>query len=184
MKKYERAIKIVFDKQSERIIDVDEVLSKKTNAFDIRRQYNERLLLPICCECGQDLGVSSSKYDRVHFKHKPGHEDCCLADSKLTPQEHKKFSEILKHKESDRHKQLKNNIGELLQDVQGVDVNSISIDNKFIIRGNQKRRPDVYCKYYDRELVFEIQLSDLSLSYILSRYNFYLNNRIYFLDFG
>jgi hypothetical protein len=38
----------------------------------------------------------------------------------------------------------------------------------FLTQGKDgKRNPDVYCKFQDKELVFEIQLSDLSLAYIL-----------------
>ena len=106
---------------------------------------------------------------------------CSLADINLTPQDHEKYTAILKDKESDRHKEIKNKIGELLKNVSGVDVDTIQIDNKFIIKDNEKRRPDVYCKYQDKELVFEIQLSDLSQGYILSRYNFFKKHKIYLI---
>lgn len=181
MGQYDRSIKIAFDKTSGEILDADEVFDIKTDAFEIRRRYHEKNLVLSCCECEQDLMVSGSKYDRLHFKHKPGHSYCILADGRLTPQEHKLFSEILKSKESDRHKELKNKIGELLKSVKGVDLNSIAVDNKFIIRTNDKRRPDVYCKFQDKEIVFEIQLSDLSLGYILSRYEFYKEHGIYLI---
>ncbi|MFB9120039.1 DUF6035 family protein [Bergeyella porcorum] len=181
MKHYDRSIKIAFDKTSGEILDADEIFDITKSAFEVRKKYHERDLVLSCCECGQDLIVSSSKYDRLHFKHKPGHGYCILADGKLTPREHEKLTEILKAKESNRHKELKNKIGELLKNVSGVDVNTILIDNKFIIKDNEKRRPDVYCKFQDKELVFEIQLSDLSLSYILSRYNFYKKHGIYLI---
>ena len=58
---------------------------------------------------------------------------------------------------------------------------TVIIDNKFIIKENGKRKPDVYCKFQDKELVFEIQLSDLSLNYILNRYEFYRRNGIYLI---
>lgn len=181
MGQYDRSIKIAFDKTSGEILDADEVFDIKTDAFEIRKKYHEKNLVLSCCECEQDLMVSGSKYDRLHFKHKPGHSYCILADGRLTPQEHELFSEILKSKESNRHKELKNKIGELLKSVKGVDLNSIAIDNKFIIKENGKRRPDVYCKFQDKELVFEIQLSDLSLGYILSRYEFYKEHGIYLI---
>lgn len=181
MGRYDRSIKIAFDKESEEILDADEVFDISTEAFEIRKKYHEKNLNLSCCECEQDLMVSGSKYDRLHFKHKPGYGYCLLADGRLTPQEHEKFTKILKAKESDRHKELKNKIGKLLETVSGVDVKSIAIDNKFIIRGNEKRRPDVYCKFKDKELVFEIQLSDLSLSYILSRYEFYKKHGMYLI---
>lgn len=179
MGRYDRSIKIAFDKTSGEILEADEEFDIKTDAFEIRRKYHEKNLILSCCECEQDLMVSGSKYDRLHFKHKPGHGYCILSDGKLTPQEHESFTEILKAKESDRHKELKNKIGELLKSVKGVDLSSIAIDDKFIIKENGKRRPDVYFKYEDKEIVFEIQLSDLSLGYILSRYEFYKEHGMY-----
>lgn len=181
MGRYDRSIKIAFDKTSGEILDADEVFDIAKDAFEIRKKYHEKNLILSCCECEQDLMVSDSKYDRLHFKHKPGHSYCILADGKLSPHDHEKITAILKAKESDRHKELKNKIGELLKNVSGVDVSTIQIDNKFIIKGNEKRKPDVYCKFHDKELVFEIQLSDLSLGYILSRYDFYKKHGMYLI---
>jgi competence CoiA-like predicted nuclease len=181
MGRYDRSIKIAFDKTSGEILDADEVFDITKDAFQIRKKYHEKNLMLSCCECEQDLMVSGSKYDRLHFKHKPGHGYCILADGKLTPQEHERFTEILKSKESDRHKELKNKIGELLKSVPDVDVNTISIDNRFVVKEDGKRKPDVYCKFQDKELVFEIQLSDLSLGYILSRYEFYRKHGMYLI---
>ena len=181
MGRYDRSIKIALDKTSGEILEADEVFDIKTDAFEIRKKYHGKNLILSCCECEQDLMVSGSKYDRLHFKHKPGHSYCILADGRLTPQEHERFTEILKAKESDRHKELKNKIGEQLKSVKGVDLDSIAIDDKFIIKENGKRRPDVYCKFQDKEIVFEIQLSDLSLGYILSRYEFYKEHGIYLI---
>lgn len=181
MGRYECSIKIAFDKISGQILDADIVFDTKKDAFEIRKKYHEKNLILSCCECEQDLMVSGSKYDRLHFKHKPGHDYCILADGQLSPQDYEKFIHIAKSKESNRHKELKNKIGELLTNVHGVDISTISIDKKFIIRENDKRRPDVYCKYYDKDLVFEIQLSDLPLSYILSRVHFYKKHGMYLI---
>lgn len=181
MGNYERSIKIALNKASGEILDADEVFDIKTDAFEIRKKYHEKKLILSCCECEQDLMVAGSKYDRLHFKHMPGHNYCILADGRLTPKEHGQFTEILKKKESHRHKELKNKIGELLKSVKGVDPDSTAIDDKFIIKKDGKRRPDVYCKFQDKEIVFEIQLSDLSLGYILSRYEFYKEHRIYLI---
>lgn len=181
MARYERSIKIAFDKISGEILDADEVFDVTKDAFQIRKKYHKKDFMLSCCECEQDLIVSDSKYDRLHFKHKGGHDFCILSDGRLTPQEHEKFTEVLRSKESDRHKFLKNKIGELLKSVPDVDINSICIDNKFIIKEDGKRKPDVYCKFKDKEIVFEIQLSDLSLGYILSRYEFYKKHGIYLI---
>lgn len=181
MGRYERSIRIAFEKLTGEILEANELFTVKTEGFEIRKLYHTGELPLSCCECEQDLVISSSKYDRLHFKHKPGHDYCILAEGKLTPQEHEKFTEILKAKESARHKELKNKIGNLLRNVDGVECDSIAIDNKYIIKNDGRRKPDVYCRFQNREIVFEIQLSQLSLGYIFSRYEFYKHHGIYLI---
>lgn len=181
MRRFERSIKLAFDKTSGEILEADEVFSETKESFNIRKQYHENNLNLSCCECEQELMVSGSKLDRLHFKHKPGHSFCILSDGQLTPKEQDVFIKILKNKESERHIELKTKIGNLLKDVDGVDLESIAIDNKFISRNGEKRRPDVFCNYKGQDIVFEIQLSELSLGYILSRYEFYKKNQMFLI---
>jgi len=181
MSRFERSIKLAFDKTSGEILEADKEFSETKDAFQIRRRYHENKLNLSCCECEQDLIVSGSKFDRIHFKHKPGHSFCILSDGQLSPKEQDVFNKIIKSKESERHIELKNKIGKLLRNVEGVDLESIAIDNKFILRNGEKRRPDVFCKYKGHEIVFEIQLSELSLGYILSRYEFYKKNQMFLI---
>lgn len=181
MSRFERSIKLAFDKTSGEILEADEVFSETKESFQIRKQYHENKLNLSCCECEQELMVSGSKFDRLHFKHKPGHSFCILSDGQLTPKEQDVFTKILKNKESERHIELKTKIGNLLKDVDGVDLESIAIDNKFISRNGEKRRPDVFCNYKGHDIVFEIQLSELSLGYILSRYEFYKKNQMFLI---
>lgn len=178
---YERTISIAFDKVSGEILEADELFKSYKEAFAIRRQSHLDEIELFCCECRQKLVVASSKYDRLHFRHKKHAEPCILKDENLTPAELEEFSQIFKSKESERHKQLKAAIAARLAGQEGVDTDSIFVDNKFLTRGNEKRRPDVYCKYRDRELVFEIQLSQLSLRYILNRFEFYKKHGIYLI---
>lgn len=181
MKQFERSIKKAFDKVSGEILEADDIFKNQKDAFVIRTQFHTNEVELYCLECLQKLNVSTSKYDRLHFKHEPNAEYCELKDGNLSPGENEIFSNILFAKESQRHKDLKNKIGNSLSNVKGIDINSISIDNRFIIKGNEKRKPDVYCKYLDKEIVFEIQISNLSLRYILSRYNFYKKNGIFLI---
>lgn len=181
MGRLDRSIKIAFDKVTAELLQADDIFDEKKDAFEIRRKYHRNELLLSCCECEQDLSISGSKYDRLHFKHKPGHDVCILTEGQLSPKDQDIFTEIHKSKESRRHKELKNKIGKLLANVEGVDTASIGIDSKFIIRNDEKRKPDVYCRYLDKELVFEIQLSALSLGYILSRNEFYKKNGMYLI---
>lgn len=182
MVKSERLIKIAFDKSTGELVNASDLFDEsKTDSFAVRKEFQDRNVSWNCCECGQDLNISVSRYDRLYFKHKFPHDFCILTDGNLSPKEQEQFSKILIAKESDRHKDLKNKIGNLLQAVPGVDVTSISVDARFIIKDNEKRKPDVYCKYFDKELVFEIQLSNLSLGYILSRYNFYKKHGMFLI---
>ncbi|HEX7356284.1 MAG TPA: DUF6035 family protein [Ignavibacteriaceae bacterium] len=178
--KYERKIKVAFDKISGEYLEAEQVFDDKKDGFLIRKKFHKNDIELYCCECEQQLNVSTSKYDNLHFKHQPNAKYCLLKDS-LTAEELEEFNLIFKSKESQRHKDLKNKIGNSLKQVNGIEISSIAIDNKIILRNNGKKKPDVYCKYLDKELVFEIQLSNLSLKYILSRYEFYRENGIYLI---
>lgn len=181
MRNFERSIKIAFDKKSGKIIYADKAFITRKDAFQLRTSYHKGKVELSCCECDQDLVVSDSKNNNIHFKHKPGHKYCILYDNSLVPSDLEKIAKALIAKESERHKELKNKIGTLLKYVPGVNVNTIQIDNKFLVKHNERRRPDVYCKFQDKEIVFEIQLSDLPLSYILSRHDFYKEHGIFLI---
>jgi competence CoiA-like predicted nuclease len=181
MGRFERSIKIAFDNVSGEILEADELFKNTKQAFIIRRKFHLDEIELYCCECRQKLNVSTSKYDRLHFKHQVNAEPCVLKDGDLSPAELEEFTRILKTKETQRHKDLKNKIGERLSKMPRVDSSSICIDNRFIIREGDKRRPDVYCTYEGRELAFEIQLSQLSLRYILNRHEFYQKHGIYLI---
>lgn len=179
--RYSRAIKLGVDLETGEIYDADELFKETKSAFEIRKQFHEDKISLHCCECYQRLDVSTSKYDRLHFKHQKKSNPCPLKDDNLSIVEMEISKAIFKAKESDRHIELKNKIANKLQKIEGVNPDTLAIDDKFIIVDNEKRKPDVYCEYYDKKLVFEIQLSQLSLRYILSRYNFYKKNGIYLI---
>lgn len=176
-----RTINVARHKETGEIMRVGELFSDTKSAFEYRKLYSEGKFTWECVECGQDLKLSGSKNDTIHLKHGPNHEPCFLSQSNFDLEMQENYERALFAKESPRHKELKLKIGERLASVEGVGNESISIDNKFIIKGKDRRKPDVYCIYKGKELVFEIQLSDLSLGYILSRHNFYKDHGIYLL---
>lgn len=178
---HDRAINIAYDRISDTQLDAHEIFRGAKNAFEIRRQYHAREIDLFCCECEQPLGVSTSKYDQLFFKHQPNSNGCILKDGKLTLLESEQFDAIYKSKESPRHKFLKNKIAELLRNTDGVETDSVFADKKYFYDNLSKRRPDVYAIYQGRQLVFEIQLSNLPLKYILDRYNFYKKLGIYLI---
>lgn len=176
---FQRSIKVAFDKTSGVILEADDVFDTAKNSFELRRQYHRDEVELFCCECDQKLNVSSSKYDRLHFKHQPNASFCYLKEADLSQEETDQMAQLYRAKESARHKILKNKIAEKLSDIDGV--HSICVDDTFIYDEKEKRRPDVYCKYLDKELVFEIQLSDLSLRYIYDRHDFYQRKGIFLI---
>jgi len=178
-----RLIEKAKDKISGNVLDTSKIFEtgKKTKDFKVRTDYAEGKIRPICLECHQDLTISHSIKDRLFFKHKPNHKYCVISNNKIKTNEIEEHLDYLASKESERHKSLKNKIGKLLHKVPGVEKNSIKIDSEFVIRENGKRRPDVLCNYKTHKLVFEIQISKLPLSYILSRANFYKENGFYLI---
>lgn len=176
---FERTIKVAFDKISGEILEANEVFETAKSGFEVRKQFHKDEVELYCCECTQKLNVSTSKNDRLHFKHQPKAKYCFLKDSKFSPKETDELTRIYKSKESDRHKELKNKIAQRISKIKGV--SAINVDDKFIINDNEKRKPDVFCEYKGKKLVFEIQLSDLSLRYIISRYEFYKRNGMYLI---
>ena len=176
---FERTIKQAFDKLTGEILNADEVFHKAKDAFLLRKDFHKDDVELYCLECEQKLNVSTSKNDRLHFKHNQNSNFCLLKDGKLSPGEKEEIYKIHKSKESDRHKYLKNKIGEKLSQLD--DISSVQIDDKFILDEKERRKPDVHCKYLDKEIVFEIQLSELSLRYIISRHEFYQRNGIYLI---
>lgn len=171
------------DKITGEILEASKIFETGTKIEDFksRTEYAEGKINPICMQCGQELTISFSIKDRLFFKHKPKHSYCLVSDKKYKTTEINKLINYLASKESDRHKTLKNKIGSLLHKVPEVEKNSIKIDSEFIIREDGKRRPDVFCKYKNYKIVFEIQISKLPLSYILSRTNFFKEHGFYLI---
>ncbi|MBF6643958.1 MULTISPECIES: DUF6035 family protein [Chryseobacterium] len=174
----DRLINVAKDKITGKLLYADELFENgsKVDSFVVRKDYNENKIEPSCLECEQDLAIAHSKYDRNYFRHLPHHSYCILSDNSLSPKDQKEYIEIAKQRESYRHKYLKNRIGELLAEEQNV--SNINIDSKYIYKGSERRKPDVYCEYNDLKIVFEIQLSKLPLWYILRRHQFYKDHNI------
>ncbi|WP_353100782.1 DUF6035 family protein [Myroides odoratus] len=183
MSKQKRSIDYVYDNVEKKIIDLNSIIKSQKDGFEIRNQYNSNTIRFSCSECNQKLVCSNSKRDTVYFRHNKNSEYCILKDSEVESNKDLLNSYKLNayNRESPRHKELKNKLGQLLIQEPGVVIGSIDIDSKFIFGNGGKRRPDVYCEYKGFKLAFEIQLSSLPLHYIKHRYNFYKSNGIYLI---
>ncbi|WP_179009613.1 DUF6035 family protein [Winogradskyella forsetii] len=177
---FERTIKSAIIKETGKIIESDEYFKNKQEGDEIRTEYNRGNITFLCLECRQKLSLSKSNKRTFYLKHFPNSEYCELKEESLSNKEQEIYTQILIAKESPRHIFLKNRIGELLKETNNI--SEVKIDNFFIFNDKGKRRkPDVYCKYLDKKIVFEIQLSTLSQKYILGRYDFYKEKGIYLI---
>jgi competence CoiA-like predicted nuclease len=173
-----RKIEIAFDKISNKVLRTEDIFGTYHEAYKVRREFHEKKYDFTCCECGQKLEVSTSKNGLVHFRHAKGTGECVLKESKFTEYEMEQIKEFHLIRESERHIELKNKIGHLIANEDGV--KNVHIDNKVVFDQGNRRRPDVICSYKNMTIVFEIQLSYLPLSYMLERVKFY-NSKNYFL---
>jgi hypothetical protein len=171
-----RSILKAFDELTGDVIDAKKVLGNYETVFEVRKVFAREQIIPICTECYQPLKVSR-RYKHLFFSHKSNSHDCALKTGKWSKKQEDSYYKAIATREGSRHKYLKSLIGERLSLVEGVDL--ISVDDRFIQKEDGKRRPDVHCIFNGKELVFEIQISHLSLKYILSRHDFYKKHNIY-----
>lgn len=133
-----RAIKVIKDTILGKPFRADQEITNQKSGFEFRNQYKENPDRFECLECGQKLLAANSSNDNVYFRHFAHSEDCLLKDEDTDPeilQEHTKF---LYARESERHKELKAQIGKSLSSTDGVDRDSIVVDSKFIIKDGKK----------------------------------------------
>lgn len=158
-----------------------EVFKDRHNAYEFREWWVDNKIKLLCAECYQLLFIGQSSKYNLHFKHHPNSEECILKDENLSEKEKEMLNAFFQSQESPRHKELKNKIGNGLLKTPGVDIQSVTIDNKFIISAEGRRKPDVFCEFNGVKIAFEIQLSQLSYRYIRMRHNFYKENGIYLI---
>lgn len=171
-----RAIQYAIDELTGVLLDADELFYK--DGYAVRDKYQKGHIKPVCEECYQPLQVSTSSKHNIHFRHNPKSEYCDLKDVDYSEEEFALIYHAIAARESPRHKALKQKISEGLKLYSGVE--GIEEEKTLILNGS-KRRPDVYCRYNGRQIVFEVQLSQLPLRYIHGRNEFYKNNGIYII---
>ena len=145
-----------------------------------REKYRAGEISTVCYECHQDLAIYRHKLGFVYFRHLSKSADCPL--KYISAEEAEAYRLWVKSKESRPHINLKNLLADKLKDHQGVEQNSVFVDDRFLSDANARRRkPDVYCVYDSNPLAFEIQLSPLPRKIIEERNAFYQNLGVYLM---
>lgn len=160
-------------------------LDDKLYAKHSRRSINNKSDNIFCLKCEGELGIMPNNKNKdsstYFFYHKHNYSNCDLVNGKLSKDEADKLNKIYQSKESPRHKELKRLISEKLFNVDFVDKESIKIEKWIFEDGKLQRRPDVSCIYKDMKVAFEVQVSELSQTYMLERYNFYVQQQIHLI---
>ncbi len=181
----------VINVRTEEEIDAWEFFQKPTDEiFHIRRELQDAIIcdnpLYVCKYCGQMVKISGRNTERGRasfFSHLYDSNKC---DLKTTTGVSKALINARKygeHGESPRHKQIKAIIENALNDDNSKKKGVDDVQKEKTVFGLHPlfkwRRPDVYCRYNDIEIVFELQLSTTFASVIAERECFYKMNHIF-----
>lgn len=177
----EFAIRYVFDALTGELFDATEIFGTIQQGQLFRKEYHVSDQQLKCKECFQKATVSTNQKGRVFFKHFPNTDYCIFKDDGFSSNERSEVEAFIGSKESKRHKSLKNQIGDMLRKTQGVLIESVTVDDRYVKDSFEQRRPDVYCEYKGMRIAFEIQLSSLPPKYIFKRHEFYKRNNTYLI---
>jgi len=182
------------------LLDLDTGEQKKANdilglpektLFDLRRELKSNLLNSsiesnnsaglACALCYQPVYLIGKKSQEMYFRHGFESGDCPIkTGAKYTYDE----IERMKYngaKESMRHKEIKVAIANVLyRDPQ---CNNVEVEKTIKTSGLSKefRRPDISASFADKRLVFEIQLSTTFLDVVISREEFYKDEKVFIM---
>src|SRR5690606_12900207 len=147
---YSRSIISARDDATSFTVQAFELFQSHKKAFEARKHYHSGDKSYSCLECGQLLAIATSSRDRLFFRHLPNSDFCDLKDANLSDELLDNYYRTLYDRESDRHKELKHRISKALSKTHGVVAYSIIEDTKLIIKGNERYRPEVYCRYFEK----------------------------------
>lgn len=183
----------VIDVDTESEIDAREFFSRSEDeVLSMRHTLQEAIILDkpkfICAYCGQKVKISGHCTERGHasfFSHLYDSDKCDLKTTTGLSKAIINARKYGKEGESDRHKLLKSNLEYALCDEISVKKGVTEVQKEKTVFGIHPlfkwRRPDVYFKYNDMEIVLELQLSTTFLSTIVEREMFYRIKKVFMI---
>lgn len=157
--------------------------------FNLRRRQEEAFKEReepkyVCYYCKQPTKIKGGPPDgtrqgkkQLYFAHFKDSDDCPIKTNSILTQAEIDAIKFNGAKESSDHIITKNMIGEFLEINERNDKGASEIIIDQILKSQKiplaRRKPDVRCKFYKRQLVFEIQLSTTYISVISDREHFY-----------
>ena len=177
----ERALENVRDVRTGRDYLASEFFAQSEGEiFRERRSCAEGTSTLVCALCNQKVYIAGTPRQEFIFKHYQERGDCPIKTAGRFSQEELDRMRYAGQRESELHKQLKNEIGDALmedatrcQNVRIEGVRHSSADPRLW------RRPDVSCEFLGKKIVFEVQLSTTYLNVIVEREAHYREDRTY-----
>ena len=177
----ERALENVRDVRTGRDYLASEFFAQSEGEiFRERRSCAEGTSTLVCALCNQKVYIAGTPRQEFIFKHYQERGDCPIKTAGRFSQEELDRMRYAGQRESELHKQLKNEIGYALiedatrcRDVRIEGVRHSSADPRLW------RRPDVSCEFLGKKIVFEVQLSTTYLNVIVEREAHYREDRTY-----
>ncbi|MNK22362.1 hypothetical protein D3C87_406370 [compost metagenome] len=167
-----RSINVIWDEVDKKAFKASRKIRSQRMGFELRSYYQENPARFECLECGQKLVVANSSHGNIYFRHFANTSYCFLKDESVDAQLIEDHSQYLYDRESDRHRELKNRIGNSLGKVNGVAFDSIIIDSKYLVREGEKRKPDVYCTFWEENWFLRSSFLLCPLDLLRIVYNF------------
>jgi len=183
----------VIDIEHDQEIDAREFFSQsEDNILHMRRTLQEAIIMDrpkfVCKYCGQMVKISGRNTERGRasfFSHLYDSDACDLKTTTGLSQALINARKYGEYGESTRHKRLKKILEDALNDTNSVKKGITDVQKEKTVFGLHPlfrwRRPDIYIKYNDIEIVFELQLSTTFASVIAEREMFYKMNNIFII---
>jgi competence CoiA-like predicted nuclease len=178
-----RTIQDIFDLETGECLKSDDLLNvAQKEIFKLRRnleigiQKKDSKL--VCAICHQPIKLRAGLERIVHFAHLKDSENCPIkTDTNYSKAE---WLRMIYHgtKESKKHIDMKNRMNDILNIDERFSDIKIKKTIKDLKEKSKWKKPDVQCKYNNKTIVFEMQISHTFLSEIVARDIFYDINEI------
>lgn len=174
-------------------IDAREFFAQSEDTIlHMRRKLQDAIIFDrpkyVCKYCGQMVKISGRNTERGRasfFSHLYDSDACDLKTTTGLSQAFINARKYGKYGESQQHIKLKKNIEDALRDTNSIKKGITDVQKEKTVFGSHPlfkwRRPDIFFKYNDKEIVLEIQLSTTFASVIAEREMFYRMNDIFII---
>lgn len=132
-----------------------------------------------CYDCRKLLKVRKNRKEGYHFWH--ASESCIHAGSSTLSRDRLNAIKYNGQKESEAHHELKNKLAYYLEQMNEVGEGNVKLEKHVVsdLQDYTYRKPDINFRYKNLKIAMEVQLSTTWLDVILTREQFYRDNKMF-----